>query len=60
MLIDMDDTILSAYGRPEIAWNTIAEEFAEELAPLPPQQVAARRAGLCASSSGRPRKPRGG
>ncbi|MEK9281800.1 MULTISPECIES: HAD family hydrolase [unclassified Bradyrhizobium] len=40
MLIDMDDTILSAYGRPEIAWNTIATEFAEELAPLPPQQVA--------------------
>ena len=24
MLIDMDDTILSAYGRPEIAWNKIA------------------------------------
>lgn len=41
MLIDMDDTILSAYGRPEIAWNTIAAEFAEELAPLPPPQVAA-------------------
>jgi putative hydrolase of the HAD superfamily len=41
MLIDMDDTILSAYGRPEIAWNTIATEFAAELAPLPPQQVAA-------------------
>mgnify|MGYP003707168501 CR=1 FL=1 len=40
MLIDMDDTILSAYGRPEIAWNTIAAEFAEELSPLPPQQVA--------------------
>ena len=29
MLIDMDDTILSAYGRPEIAWNTIANEFAD-------------------------------
>jgi putative hydrolase of the HAD superfamily len=41
MLIDMDDTILSAYGRPEIAWNTIAAEFAEELAPLPPPEVAA-------------------
>jgi putative hydrolase of the HAD superfamily len=41
MLIDMDDTILSAYGRPEIAWNHIASEFAGELAPLPPQQVAA-------------------
>ena len=40
MLIDMDDTILSAYGRPEIAWNTIAAEFADELAPLEPQVVA--------------------
>ncbi len=41
MLIDMDDTILSAYGRPEIAWNTIAAEFADEFAPLSPYQVAA-------------------
>lgn len=41
MLIDMDDTILSAYGRPEIAWNRIAEEFATEFGPLSPQQVAA-------------------
>ncbi len=41
MLIDMDDTILSAYGRPEIAWNIVATEFAAELAPLTPQQVAA-------------------
>ena len=30
MLIDMDDTILSAYGRPEIAWNHVASEFAGE------------------------------
>jgi putative hydrolase of the HAD superfamily len=41
MLIDMDDTILSAYGRPDIAWNAVASEFAGELAPLSPQQVAA-------------------
>lgn len=41
MLIDMDDTILSAYGRPEIAWNKVTAEFAGELAPLSPQQVAA-------------------
>ncbi len=41
MLIDMDETILSAYGRPEIAWNIVATEFAGELAPLSPQQVAA-------------------
>jgi len=41
MLIDMDDTILSAYGRPDIAWNNVAAEFAGEFAPLSPQQVAA-------------------
>ena len=41
MLIDMDDTILSAYGRPEIAWNNVASEFASEFAPLSPQHVAA-------------------
>ena len=40
MLIDMDDTILSAYGRPELAWNKIANEFAGELAPYSPEQVA--------------------
>jgi putative hydrolase of the HAD superfamily len=40
MLIDMDDTILSAYGRPEIAWNKIADEYAGELKGLPPQRVA--------------------
>ena len=41
MLMDLDDTILSAYGRSEIAWNVIAAEFADELAPFAPQQVAA-------------------
>jgi putative hydrolase of the HAD superfamily len=41
MLIDMDDTILSAYGRPDLAWNIVATEFAGELGPLSPQQVAA-------------------
>jgi len=40
MLIDMDDTILSAYGRPEIAWNNVTAEFAAELGPLSSQQVA--------------------
>lgn len=40
MLIDMDDTILSAYARPELAWNTIATEFADELKPLAPSEVA--------------------
>jgi putative hydrolase of the HAD superfamily len=41
MMIDMDETILSAYGRPEIAWNKVAAEFSSEFAPLLPDQVAA-------------------
>jgi len=45
MLIDMDDTILSAYGRPEIAWTIIATEFAADLAPHAPQAVAAAIVG---------------
>jgi putative hydrolase of the HAD superfamily len=45
MLIDMDDTILSAYGRPEIAWTIVATEFADELTPHTPQAVAAAIVG---------------
>jgi putative hydrolase of the HAD superfamily len=41
MLIDLDDTIVSAYARPEIAWNSVTAEFASEFAPLPPHEVAA-------------------
>jgi putative hydrolase of the HAD superfamily len=41
MLIDMDETILSAYGKPDAAWHAIAHEFADELAPLSPSEVAA-------------------
>ena len=41
MLIDMDDTILSAYGRPEIAWNKVTAEFSDEFGSTTSQQVAA-------------------
>ena len=41
MLIDMDDTILSAYSRPDAAWHAVAHEFAAELAPLLPTEAAA-------------------
>jgi putative hydrolase of the HAD superfamily len=41
MLIDMDDTILSAYGRADLAWQDVAREFADELCPLTPHEAAA-------------------
>lgn len=41
MLIDMDDTILSAYGRPDVAWLAVAQEFAAELGELTPAETAA-------------------
>jgi putative hydrolase of the HAD superfamily len=41
ILIDMDDTILSAYGKPDVAWRVVVEEFAAEFGPLAPEQVAA-------------------
>lgn len=41
ILFDLDDTIIWSYGRPDAAWLAVAEEFASELAPLSPKQVAA-------------------
>ena len=41
MLIDMDDTILSAYSRPELAWRAVVEEFAEQIGSLSPDDIAA-------------------
>jgi len=40
ILFDMDDTLISAYAQPEVAWQAIALEFAEALHPLPPAVVA--------------------
>lgn len=41
ILLDLDDTIISAYGRPLEAWSKVAREFAVQLAPLRPADVAA-------------------
>jgi putative hydrolase of the HAD superfamily len=41
VLFDLDDTIISAYGRPLHAWGKVAREFAAHLAPENPQHVAA-------------------
>lgn len=39
ILFDLDDTIISAYGRPELAWLTVSTELAEHLAPLTPEEA---------------------
>ncbi len=41
ILFDLDDTIISAYRRPLIAWNKVAREFAAQLAPMDPADAAA-------------------
>ena len=40
ILFDLDDTLISAYNRPDLAWNTIAHEFADDLHPCVPADVA--------------------
>jgi putative hydrolase of the HAD superfamily len=42
ILFDLDDTILSAYGRPDIAWRKVTEEFAAQISPISPADLAAR------------------
>ncbi|MGA0600102.1 HAD family hydrolase [Caulobacter sp. KR2-114] len=39
ILFDLDDTIISAYARPELAWLTVTSELAEHLAPLTPEEA---------------------
>ncbi len=41
ILFDLDDTILSAYGRPEQAWPVVAALFVDQLGPLTTDELAA-------------------
>jgi putative hydrolase of the HAD superfamily len=41
ILFDLDDTLISAYNRPDLAWHAIAHEFAAELHPNEPTDIAA-------------------
>ena len=41
ILFDLDDTLISAYNRPDRAWHAIAHEFAADLHPHDPAEVAA-------------------
>jgi putative hydrolase of the HAD superfamily len=40
ILFDLDDTLISAYNRPDLAWHAIAGEFASDLHPCVPADVA--------------------
>lgn len=40
ILFDLDDTIISAYSQPGLAWRAVSEEFADEIAPLAPHELA--------------------
>jgi putative hydrolase of the HAD superfamily len=40
ILFDLDDTIVSAYSRPQAAWMAVAGELAQKIAPLTPAQAA--------------------
>lgn len=40
ILFDLDDTLISAYNRPDRAWHAITREFAADLHPFSPADVA--------------------
>ena len=37
ILFDLDDTIISAYSRPELAWLSVTTELAHAISPLTPE-----------------------
>src|ERR1700710_1374345 len=39
ILFDLDDTVIAAYGRPELAWAAVVAESAGELGPLSQSEV---------------------
>src|SRR3954463_16134755 len=41
ILLDLDDTILSAFGQAEGQWQRVVAEFIEHLAPHPPEEIVA-------------------
>ena len=41
ILFDLDDTILAAFGQAPDQWRRVVAGFIEQLAPHPPEEVAA-------------------
>ena len=49
ILFDLDDTLISAYNRPDRTWHIIAREFAADLRPLEPEAAAVAIASAAAA-----------
>jgi len=58
ILFDLDDTLISAYGRPLEAWRKVSRIFARELAPLDTEQVAIKVMAQAAAFWGDPERHR--
>jgi len=41
ILFDLDDTIINAYSRPDLAWLAVTTELAEAIAPFTPAEASA-------------------
>ncbi|MBW8724958.1 MAG: HAD family hydrolase [Inquilinus limosus] len=41
ILFDLDETLISAYGRPDAAWLAVTAEFSEDLGPWTSAEIAA-------------------
>ena len=41
ILFDLDDTLISAYQRPEVAWRAVLAELGATLAPADPEEALA-------------------
>ncbi|MEQ9143407.1 MAG: HAD-IA family hydrolase [Parvibaculaceae bacterium] len=39
ILFDLDDTLISAYGQPRIAWEKVIAGFAQDISPLTPEDA---------------------
>jgi putative hydrolase of the HAD superfamily len=46
LLVDLDDTLISAYAKPGEAWLHVAGEFQAEIAPLSPAEMAREIEGV--------------
>ncbi|HXC57155.1 MAG TPA: HAD family hydrolase [Rhizomicrobium sp.] len=49
ILFDLDDTLIAAYGRPELAWAAVVAQFAGDLGALPQTALVVAIGGAAAA-----------